>query len=160
MTKKNKANKIFMAVLFVLIVGFAFLGCENGTTNGANSFGNYDTGKTVFGIPYITKESGIKFTKPDGREIPYSSTVYFLNTSVDIAKAKIIDLFENPWATGGTYYGERIIELTNYGKKDNWIALTVWNVPEGYAGNLGLFEKENGTVLGCAGMWTGSSIHY
>jgi len=96
MTKKNKANKIFMAVLFVLIVGFAFVGCENGTTSGVNSSGLYDwqdpiTGEIisyndangkVFGVPYSKKAEGwwegIHYSNQYLVTIPYDKAVSIL----------------------------------------------------------------------------------
>ena len=83
----TKSNRFFMAVLFVLIVGFAFVGCENGTINSVddddwNFLKQYDTGNTIFGIPYVSKS-----VYSDGKnhysyriEVSFSNAISQINT--------------------------------------------------------------------------------
>ena len=74
-----RKNKLFLTPLFILLATYIFIGCDNGGTNGAL---NPDDGKTIFSVPYTTKEQYTVYGQ--------SYTHYLVSTSFREAES-IID---------------------------------------------------------------------
>ena len=154
MTKKS----LFISVLFVLIVGFAFtglVGCDNGSTSSGgedvwNPLRPYDTGKTIFGIPYSSMYTyapyvGGEYTEYYYRvELPISDIISQMNTFSEFVGYPV-------------NYSFAVAEEVQ--KYPNGFYLKINSGYASYGIAIDLIELKGETTCYCYNSWNGVAIH-